>query len=203
MARAESNCPNPECKNGVTPGVIGIGRGKAGAPLINNGVMSDIPKRWGWISCRACNPDEKAPYVRKSWTAEEIQERARLADAKAPYVPNEKTDPRLARVKASVQSPHVPVPPPVNSAKIDELMTQVSEMSKKVTEMAEALSKSSMQNLELTGTVGKLSTQVSELLAENARLRTAATAPISPPAPSLASGEAPRKRKTRQIAKPS
>lgn len=202
MARA-NGCINPECKNGVTPGVIGIGRGKNGAPLINNGVMSDIPKRWGWVACRACNPDEKTPFIPKSWGPDEIQERARLADAKAPYVSKPKADPRLARIKASTQSPHAPAPPPVNDDRIDKLIEQNAEMSKKVTEMAEALSKSVNQNLELTTTVGKLSTQVSELLAENARLRTPATAPISVPEPSLASGTAPRKRKTRQIAKPS
>jgi len=201
MAR-NGKCINPECVKGVTPGVIGVGRGKAGAPLINNGVMTDIPKRWGWVSCRACNPDEHAPFTRKNWTAEEIQERARLADAKAPYVLAQ-ANPKLARIAAATPSPHVPAPPPVNDAKLDEILAQNVELNKKITDLTEALSKSVTQNLDLSAAVGKLSTQVTELLTENARLRTAATAPISAPGPSLGSPPAPKKRKTRQIAKPS
>jgi len=191
-----SKCVNPECVKGVTPGIIGIGRGKTGAPLINNGQMTDIPKRWGWVACRACNPDEHAPFVKKNWSKEEIQERARLADAKAPYVPEPKADPRLARVKASSQIQPASAPPPETTA-------QLAELTKKISDMSDALSKSVTQNLELTATVGKLSGQVAELLAENARLRTAATAPISAPDPSLSSGTPPKKRKSRQIAKPS
>jgi hypothetical protein len=201
MAR-NGKCINPECKQGVTPGVIGIGRGKAGAPIINNGVMTEIPKRWGWIACRACNPDEHVPFIKKTWTPEQIQERARLADAKAPYV-STAPNPKLARIAAATSAPHVSAPPPVNDAKLDTLITQNAEMSKKLTDMTEALSKSVTQNLDLSATVGKLSAQVSELLAENARLRTAATVPISPANPSLGSPPAPRKRKSRQIAKPS
>jgi|ERR1043166_89528 hypothetical protein len=204
MAR-NGKCINPECVKGVTPGVIGIGRGKAGAPLINNGVMTDIPKRWAWVACRACNPDEHAPFIKKNWTPEQIQERARLADAKAPYV-STAPNPKLARIAAATPTPHVSAPPPVNVinvGKIDELTAQIAEMSKKLTDMTEALSKSVTQNLDLSATVGKLSAQVSELLAENARLRTAATVPISPANPSLGSPPAPRKRKSRQIAKPS
>ncbi len=188
-----AGCKNPECKNGVTPGVIGIGRGKTGPPLIGADGKMSIPMRWAWVSCRACNPDEKAPYVHTRRTTEEIQERARLADAKAPYV---QQDPRLARLAKSVPRLPASAPPPDNSAAISKLSDQIADLSSQ-------LAKSLAQNVELTGTVGKLSGQVAELLAENARLRTAPQEPISPPPPSLPSGKAPKGRKSRQIAKPS
>jgi hypothetical protein len=197
MAREEKRgCTNLECRNGVTPGVVLIGGGKNSAPLIQNGVMSKSASRWGWVRCRACRPEDKDPPFRpKSFTEEQITERARLADTKAPYV--QETEKRLSRIAASAL-PRASAPPPDNG-----LTEQIAEMNKRLSEMTEALSKSVNQNLDLSGTVGKLSAQVSELLAENARLRTAPQEPISTLDPPSGSPPAPKKRKSRQIAKPS
>jgi hypothetical protein len=196
MARADSNgCANLECKNGVTPGLIVIGGGKNGAPLIQNGVMAKTSARYGWVRCPVCRPDEKdPPFKPKGYTKEQIMERARWADAKAPYV--QETESRLRKVAAATPTPRALAPTPDNSE-------QLAELSGKISGMAEALSKSVMQNMELTSTVGKLSSQVAELLAENARLRTAPQETNSGGNPPSGSPPAPKKRKSRQIAKPS
>lgn len=199
MARADKNgCVNLECRNGVTPGIILIGGGRNSAPLIQNGVMSRASSRWGWVRCPACRPKDKdPPFKAKSFTEEKIRERARLADAKAPYV--QEVEQRLARVASSTPTPpHASAPPPD-----DRLVEQMAEINKRLADMTDALSKSVNQNLDLSATVGKLSSQVADLLAENARLRTTATAPILPPEPPVGSGEPPKRRKSRQIAKPS
>lgn len=194
MAREKENgCPNLECRNGVTPGVVLIGGGKNSAPLIQNGVMKSA-SRWGWVRCRACRPDDKDPPFRpKSFTQEQITERARLADTKASYV--QETEKRLSRIAASAP-PRASAPPPDN-----RLAEQMSEMNKRLADMTEALSKSVNQNLELSGTVGKLSSQVADLLAENAKLRTSPQEPISTLDPPSGSPPTPKKRKSRQIAK--
>lgn len=175
MARADKNgCVNLECRNGVSPGIILIGGGKNSAPLIQNGVMSKSGTRWGWTRCRACRPEDKdPPYKAKNYTEEQIRERARLADAKAPYV--QEVEQRLSRIVTSTPAPSRASAPPPD----DRLVEQMAEVNKRLMDMTEALSKSVNQNLELSGTVGKLSSQVAELLAENARLRTGPQEPIS------------------------
>lgn len=192
----ENGCTNAECRNGVTPGVVLIGGGKNSAPLIQNGVMSKSASRWGWVRCRACRPEDKdPPFKPKTFTQEQIMERARFADSKSPYV--QETEKRLSRIAASAPK-RASAPTPDNG-----LAEQMAEMNKRLSEMTEALSKSVNQNLELSGTVGKLSSQVADLLAENARLRTAPQEPISDLNPPSGSPSAPKKRKSRQIAKPS
>lgn len=198
MAREKENgCVNLECRNGVSPGIILIGGGKNSAPLIQNGVMSKTGTRWGWTRCRACRPEDKdPPFKAKSYTEDQIRERARLADAKAPYV--QEVESRLSRVAASTVAPSRASAPPPD----DRLLEQMAEVNKRLADMTEALSKSVNQNLELSGTVGKLSGQVAELLAENARLRNGRQEPISPPEPPSGSGGAPKRRKSRQKLQP-
>lgn len=195
MAKDKNGCVNLECRNGVSPGIILIGGGKNSAPLIQNGVMSKTGMRWGWTRCRACRPEDKdPPFKAKSYTKEQITERARLADAKAPYV--QEVESRLHRVATSTPTPASrALAPTPDTSRIE---AQLTEMSKRLSEMTEALSKSVNQNLELSGTVGKLSSQVAELLAENARLRTAATAEISGGYPPVGSSPVPKRRKSRQ-----
>lgn len=198
MARAATDCVNTECRGGVTPGVVIVGGGKNSAPLIQNGVMSKAGSRWAWVRCRACRPEDKDPPFRsKHYTPEQVTERARLADAKAPYV--QATESRLARVAANTAAPPRASAPPPD----DRLVEQMAEMNKRLGEMTDALSKSVNQNLDLSATVGRLSGQVADLLAENGRLRTARQEPISDLNPPSGSSPAPKKRKSRQIAKPS
>jgi hypothetical protein len=187
MARS-NGCSNLECKNGVTPGVILIGGGRNSAPLINNGVMQKTGMRWGWIRCTACRPEEKdPPWKPKSLTQEQIDERRRWADAKAAYVePQQK---RLEKIK--LKTPDVPT------------LTPSTEPNAELMRMIEQNDKLMLQISGLTDTVGKLSGQVADLLAENARLRTAPQEPQTALSPPSGSGETPKRRKSRQIAKPS
>lgn len=174
-----------------------IGGGKNGAPLIQNGVMSKSAARYGWVRCRACRPEEgDPPFKAKAYTEDQIQERARLADTKASYV--QETEQKLARVAAATPTPRHSPPPPDT-----RLAEQMTEINKRLADMTEALSKSVNQNLDLSATVGKLSSQVAELLAENARLRNGPQEPISGGNPPSGSPPTPKRRKSRQIAKPS
>ena len=196
MARSNA-CSNLECKNGVTPGVILIGGGRNSAPLINNGVMQKTGMRWGWIRCTACRPEEKdPPWKPKSLTPDDIEQRKRWADAKSPYVePQQK---KLEKIKLHNPDPVIPIhvgsaPPPEPDYKMLERFNKAMEQNEKLMGQISGL----------TDTVGKLSTQVGELLAENARLRTTPQEPQTPVDPPSGSGETPKRRKSRQIAKPS
>lgn len=140
-----SKCRNPECKNGMTPGIVIKGKGNAKVPILGQEMF------WGWVHCLACNPTEAqvkagAQYRHTQRTPEEIAQRAALADAKAPYKPS---DPRLMGVRAKT-SVAVVAPTPAADDKVNKLLEQISA---------------------LTGQVSKLSTQVSELLDENRQLR--------------------------------
>lgn len=190
MARG-NGCSNLECKNGVTPGVILIGGGRNSAPLINNGIMSKTGMRWGWVRCTACRPEEKdPPWKPKSLSQDQMDERRRWADGKASYIePQQK---KLERIKI-----HTPAPTateehysaPANDDRMDRALEQNEKLMSQVS--------------ELTTTVGNLSMQLASLLAENARLRTAPQEPQTALNPPSGSGEPPKKRKSRQIAKTS
>lgn len=170
---AKDSCVNPECRDGVCPGVIASGGGPKGAPLIgSDGKMRPIG-RWAWIRCRACRPDKDDPtaYEKRHRSDEEMSERARLANSKAPYVAPSKSP--LEKIKSNTPTPEARTSPPDNSAQLAQLID----------------------------TVSKLSGQVANLLAENARLRSQGS-PEPPEAPDPVPTQ-PRKRKSRQIAKPS
>jgi hypothetical protein len=75
--RAKSDCRNPECSNGLTPGISASGGGTKGAPLFGAGGVG--PKklmRWGWVPCLVCNP---SPDQRKAG--------ARYRDLKSVHAP--------------------------------------------------------------------------------------------------------------------
>jgi len=79
-----AKCRNPECRNGLTPGIVIAGKGNAKLPVLGQTM------RWGWVHCLACNPNEEerrrgVNYKHVSRSAAEIAQRAELANSKASY----------------------------------------------------------------------------------------------------------------------
>lgn len=138
-----ANCRNPECKNGLTPGVKIVGKGKKGAPLFGpGGTHKADPMRWAWVNCLACNGGQKdPPFVLKRRTPEDIAKRAALATEGASYKPDSETAARLSRVaaRAPMQASPAPAPlPPDNSGlmeKIDKLVEGQAELLDQIKEL--------------------------------------------------------------------
>jgi len=131
-----AECRNQECRQGYTPGVVASGKGTANAPVLGAAM------RWGWVNCLACNMTESQKkagaqfkYVTRS--SPEIQERARLADAKAAYVPAAPKGPDLAAIAAKTPAPSASpstIQPDIATrllAQNEKLSNQISELWKK------------------------------------------------------------------------
>lgn len=127
-----ASCQNPECRGGKVPGVIASGRGSAKVPLIG-AVM-----RWGPVNCRACSPKDKDPaYVAVRRTKEEIDERWRLAEARAEYKPVQPST-QLQRIKlAAKDPPPIATSPPPDNSRLDKLLDQVTKLSEQVSQLLE------------------------------------------------------------------
>lgn len=124
------SCRNPECRNGFTPGIITSGRGSATAPIIG-AVM-----RWGWVNCRACKPKDKdPPYQHVQRQPHEVAERARLADAKAPY--DRKADQQRTALAGIAAAAPVPAPQPqsIPSDQLTRLLAQIEKLTDQVTQL--------------------------------------------------------------------
>lgn len=136
-----SKCLNPECVNGLTPGVKIIGKGKTGAPLFGQGgTHRPDPMRWAWVNCLACNPKPKDPaFVLKRRSADEMAQRAAWASEGAPYKPDSEVGARLSRVAARSKTNGTLAPPsPDNSGlmeKIDKLMEGQTELLEQIKEL--------------------------------------------------------------------
>lgn len=152
-----SKCRNPECVNGLTPGVKIIGKGKTGAPLFGQGgTHKPDPMRWAWVNCLACNPKPKDPaFVLKRRSADEISQRAQQATEGAPYKPDSEVGARLARVAGKTRSNGASAPSPDNS----ELMSKIDKLMEGQT--------------ELLGQIKELRQENRELKEENKRLKAA------------------------------
>lgn len=124
-------CRNPECRKGYTPGIVTAGRGTANAPVLG------ATMRWGWVKCRACNPDQDHPYDHRSRAPGEIAERARLADAKAPY------DQKVAAQRANLERIGASAPAPTSTAVAtppgfaEKLLAQIEKLTDQVTGLLE------------------------------------------------------------------
>lgn len=124
-----AECRNPECRKGYTPGVVTSGKGSANAPLVG------ATMRWGWVKCRACNSDKDHPYQHVPRAPAEIQERARLADAKAPYVNQAPADrSKLEAIKSNVLSP-APSTNGSSNAMVEKLLGQIEKLTDQVSEL--------------------------------------------------------------------
>lgn len=155
-----SKCRNPECVNGLTPGVKILGRGKTGAPLFGK---DQAPRQdrghWAWVNCLACNrqpSDKDVPFKLIRRTAEEVAQRAQMASSKAPYKPKSEVASRLSRV-ASAAGPLPDIR--VNGGGADN-----SAMLAKLDKLVEG-------QAELLDQIKELRAENKELKAENARLK--------------------------------
>lgn len=164
--RARSDCRNPECVNGMTPGLTAVGGGSKGQPLFGaGGVGAKKLMRWGWINCPACNPAEGtrragAVYKHLGLNETQIAQRAQLATTRAAYSAPATEPSRPARTGQPLGG----VSGVPDSGRLAELM----EVNKKTNERLEELLK---QNVELTNTISRMSMQVASLLEDNAKLR--------------------------------
>jgi DNA-binding ferritin-like protein len=92
--------------------------------------------RWGWVKCRACNSDKDHPYQKTLRAPGEIAERARLADAKAPYKPTPVADrSRLEELATTAAAAKPSAPQP--DGRLDKLLDQVSKLTDAVAQLME------------------------------------------------------------------
>lgn len=163
-----SSCRNPECRDGMTPGVAAVGGGEKGRPLFGpDGVGVKRVMRWAWVRCLACNaPDDArkagAVYKPLRLTEDEIARRAQLASTKAPYTP---VNDKLGKLAGS-PSRHggAPIAASADAGKLAELLEQNKQLNARLDEVLK-------QNVEMTGTLSRMSMQVAALLEDNAKLR--------------------------------
>jgi hypothetical protein len=128
-----ANCRNPECRNGLTPGIVIRGKGNSKLPVIGQ------TQTWGWVKCLACNSSEehtKAGAVFKlvNRTPEEIAQRAARATAREIYKPESETEKRLASLRSN-KTVAGSAPAPDNSAQLNKLIEQVSKLTEQLTEL--------------------------------------------------------------------
>lgn len=165
--RGSSNCRNPECVNGLTPGLVAAGGGNKAQPLFGaGGVGTKRLMKWAWVPCLACNaPDDArkagAVYRNLNLSEGEIARRAQMANTKAPYVQEERET--LTTLSQPGQPRHPPTP-----IQTDKQLTELLEQNKQLNErLAEMLK----QNVTMTDTLSRMSMQVASLLEDNAKLR--------------------------------
>lgn len=168
--RSRSNCRNPECVNGMAPGLVATGKGKAGAPLFGEGgVGAKGLMRWGWLSCPACKPQVGAPYRALRLSPEEIARRAELATAKASYSPPTPQD-RLGKIPRSMPNGAYHSASQDDS-KLAELLDTNKKLSEQVTQLTAQLSSQGAQFAQMNETLSRMTMQVASLLEDNAKLR--------------------------------
>jgi hypothetical protein len=156
-------CRNPECVNGLCPGVKILSKGKTSAPLFGDGGTHKAdPMRWAWVNCLSCNPKPKdPPYKHVVRPEAERKQRAAWASEGVPYRPDSETAARLSRVAAKANgggSHSAPAPSPDNS----ELMSKIDKLVE--------------GQAELLDQIKELRAENKELKAENARLKSSTVA---------------------------
>lgn len=170
-ARARtSTCRNPECQNGLTPGLVAAGGGSKAAPLFGaGGIGAKRLMRWGWVPCLACSPtqDQKkagARYKPLGLSDVQIAQRAELASRKAAY--QQPTAESLGKLAPSNRAAARDGfgPGSADAGKFAELLEQNKQLNSRLDEMMK-------QNAEMTQAVSRMSMQVAALLEDNAKLR--------------------------------
>lgn len=158
-----AKCRNPECVNGLTPGVRIMGKGKTGAPLFGK---DQAPRKdqayWAWVNCLVCNrqpSDKDVPFKLIRRTPDEIAQRAQMASSKTPYKPKSEVGSRLGRIAASAG----PLPDIRANGSVAH-GAEFNDLMKKVDKLMEGQS-------ELLDQIKELRTENKELKAENARLK--------------------------------
>lgn len=174
-APSGSNCHNPECRKGLTPGLVALGGGEKGRPLFGEGgVGAKRLMRWGWVRCLACNPPEDsrragAIYKRLNLSADEIAQRAALATQRASYTPPQETRKSASRNRAAAREGFAP--DSADAGRLAELLEQNKKLSAQVMQLTTQITEQTKASTEATLLMGRLSAQVAALLEDNAKLR--------------------------------
>jgi len=132
-------CQNPECKNGLVPGLVMASPRGSKVPLIgSDGKMGSGGQRWGWVKCLACNASEESKdrgivYKHVPRSPEEIAQRAARATNRETYKPESAVARGLGGVRAGAKAPEAP--PPDNSAQLTKLLDQVTKLTEQITEL--------------------------------------------------------------------
>ena len=159
-----ASCRNPECDKGLNPGVVIVGAGSKGRPVVGEGARPPS-YRWGWTRCLACNADDESrkrgiTYKHVNRSPAEIAQRKELANSKAPYQPESVVGKALGGLRGQNS----------NAGRIQGTIGVHREggadQSAQITRLLET-------NTKLAEQVSKLSTQISELLDDNRALRKA------------------------------
>jgi hypothetical protein len=175
VGRQRSACRNPECRDGLTPGVVAAGGGTKGQPLFGaGGVGAKRLMRWAWIPCLACNaPDDArkagAVYRNLNLSEGDIARRAQMANTKAAHNPQEPR-PTLSRHTQSL-SPGSATHATADSGKLAELAEQNKQLNARLDELLK-------QNAGMTETLSRMTVQIAALLEDNAKLRAGQTVMI-------------------------
>lgn len=141
-----ARCRNPECVNGVTPGVVVVGKGDKFRPILGQRMT------WSWVPCPLCKPvKETAGWKPMQRTTQEIAARADLATRKAPYV-KEDVATRLSTVKPTAPDQASRYQPSDDQPRSGAVVPSAVDTKK-------------------DETIAGLSQAVTRLLAENAELR--------------------------------
>ena len=173
--RSKSNCRNPECNNGMTPGLIAAGGGNKAQPLFGaGGVGAKRLMRWSWVRCLACNaPDDArkagATYRHLGLDETQIAQRAALANSRAAYQPEMRETLSRAQSRPGLHHPT----PSTDSKQLAEMIEQNKKLSDRLDEMLK-------NNAEMTQTLSRMSMQIAALLEDNAKLRASQPFEVKP-----------------------
>lgn len=175
--RTKSDCRNPECDNGLTPGLVAAGGGSKGQPLFGaGGVGAKRLMRWGWVNCLACNPPEGARkagavYRPLVLTQAQIAQRAELASRKAAHQP-ETLSRSTSRPSGGTGGP---ISSGADAGRLAELVKANEQLNARLDEMLKQNAETLKSNAEMTQTLSRMAMQVAALLEDNAKLRIAQT----------------------------
>ena len=146
MAKSPGKCRNPECRAGVTPGIVMRGRGKTGRPLFGEGgTQKHDPMHWGWVRCPFCNPteqDEASPPKLVKRSAEEIAQRAEMANNRIEYKPQTPLNAKLGKLAAAAVAPN-------GGTDNSELMKKIDKLMEGQTELLDQIKELRQENREL------------------------------------------------------
>lgn len=174
--QGRGGCRNPECRDGLTPGLMAAGGGTKGAPLFGaGGVGAKKLMRWTWVRCLACNPPDDArkagaAYKHLGLSEDQIARRAQLANTKAPYQPQENRLAAGGRGSASAVTGGLTA----DSGKLAELLEANKQLNERLGEVLK-------QNAQMTETLSRMTMQIAALLEDNAKLRKETEAKNVPP----------------------
>jgi hypothetical protein len=167
-----AKCRNPECVNGLAPGVKISGRGKNGAPLFGQGgVQRKDPMHWAWVSCLCCSPQKDMPFKLIRRTADEIAQRAQMASSKTEYKPKSEVGARLGNLAraASNAGPLPDIRVSSNGAGNAEMMAKLDKINENMSDLLEQIKELRAENKALKAENARLSSGVNGGVAAEAK----------------------------------